>query len=214
MAVTLQSIPTVFINLAHRTDRLQHIVPELTKMGIDRAVRLDAVKLDRGALGCTLSHCKAIKEAKANNWPYVLIVEDDFQWRDRVTPDTVQTCLNEAFQHSSQWDLLFFACRPFEEADFVLADGTSARHLRRVMRAYTSSGYIVQQHYYDTLLQNLEEGAFMFDQFQRENHGAFCLDRHWECLQRKDRWLRTEPRLGKQLPGYSDITKSNVAYEC
>ena len=210
-----QNLPTLFINLDHRTDRLEHIVPELKKMGIDNAIRLDAVKLDRGALGCTLSHCKAIKTAKENNWPFVLIVEDDFQWRDGVAAAMVQERLEEALQNKAKWDLLFLACRPFEEESVVVEEGGNATEaFKRVTRAYTSSGYIIQQHYYDTLLQNLEEGAFMFEQFQKENHGPFCLDRYWEPLQRRDRWWRTEPRLGKQLSGYSDICRSHVVYEC
>ena len=65
-----------YINLDSRPDRKQHVERQLGIIGIN-AQRFKAIKLQNGALGCSLSHLKLIETAKANNWPHILVVEDD-----------------------------------------------------------------------------------------------------------------------------------------
>ena len=67
---------TLFINLEHRSDRLEHVKEELKKIGVE-GERVNAVKLAQGAIGCTMSHIKCIELAKTRNWPHVFICEDD-----------------------------------------------------------------------------------------------------------------------------------------
>ena len=57
---------TLFINLNHRTDRLEHINAEFEKMGI-KAERVEGVQPKSPAIGCTMSHIKCLKLAK-NAW--------------------------------------------------------------------------------------------------------------------------------------------------
>ncbi len=76
------------INLAHREDRRREITQQLKNIGatVDREhIRFfDAIKPTSaegfptvGTRGCFLSHLAILKEAKASNLGYVLIVEDD-----------------------------------------------------------------------------------------------------------------------------------------
>ena len=65
-----------YINLDSRPDRKQHVERQLGIIGIN-AQRFKAIKLPNGALGCSMSHLKLIETAKANNWPHILVVEDD-----------------------------------------------------------------------------------------------------------------------------------------
>ena len=67
---------TLFINLEHRTDRLQHALDEFKKLGIN-SERVNAVKMKNGAIGCTMSHIKCIELAKSRDWEQVFICEDD-----------------------------------------------------------------------------------------------------------------------------------------
>ena len=67
----------VFINLEKRKDRLAEISKEMDKMQI-QATRFNAVEKNTGIVGCGLSHLAVLKLAKDNNWPHVLILEDDF----------------------------------------------------------------------------------------------------------------------------------------
>ena len=55
---------TLFINLASRTDRLEHVISEFGKFGLTPE-RVDAVKMASGAVGCTLSHIKCLEIAKS-----------------------------------------------------------------------------------------------------------------------------------------------------
>ena len=67
---------TLFINLQHRTDRLNHVQTELEKLNII-PTRFNAVNHPCGAIGCTLSHIECLRIDKINNWSHVFIVEDD-----------------------------------------------------------------------------------------------------------------------------------------
>jgi len=70
---------TLYINLEHRTDRLEHVKIELSKLGID-GERVNAVKSKIGAIGCTLSHIRCLEIAKQRDYEYVFICEDDIQF--------------------------------------------------------------------------------------------------------------------------------------
>ena len=74
---------TFYINLASRTDRLAHVVVELAKMDIE-GERIDAIKMDNGALGCTMSHIHCLKLAKSRNLPHVFICEDDITFFESI----------------------------------------------------------------------------------------------------------------------------------
>ena len=72
---------TLFINLEHRKDRLEHVTEELKKMNIN-GERVDAIKKDIGALGCTMSHIKCLEIAKKRDYDYVFICEDDIHFKN------------------------------------------------------------------------------------------------------------------------------------
>ena len=55
----------LFINLNERTDRLEHVTKEFNKMNLN-AERVKGIKLENGALGCTLSHIKMFKIGQKN----------------------------------------------------------------------------------------------------------------------------------------------------
>ena len=63
---------TLFINLDHRKDRLEHVEKEFEKMGI-QGERFNAIKPSSGAVGCTLSHIKCLEIAKERDYEQVFI---------------------------------------------------------------------------------------------------------------------------------------------
>ena len=67
---------TFFINLNHRTDRLEHVTQEFNKMGIT-AERIEGIQPKSPAVGCTLSHIKCLELAKTRDYEEVFICEDD-----------------------------------------------------------------------------------------------------------------------------------------
>ena len=72
----------LYINLESRKDRREHIEKELNSIGII-GIRFNAVKLQNGRIGCSMSHLKCLQIAKNNNWPYVMICEDDLLFLDK-----------------------------------------------------------------------------------------------------------------------------------
>ena len=78
----LDKIPVIYINLDKRVDRKEHILNELKKIGVEDATRFKAIELENGAVGCSMSHLKCLETAKENQWPHVLIVEDDIKFLD------------------------------------------------------------------------------------------------------------------------------------
>ena len=71
----------LYINLAHRTDRKEHVIHEIHKICADdsKVHRIDAIRTEPGALGCGLSHIKALEYAMMHpEWKTILILEDDF----------------------------------------------------------------------------------------------------------------------------------------
>lgn len=209
----LQNI--VYINLDRRTDRRDEIEHELNHFGLlENATRISAIdKGTFGAIGCTMSHLKALETAKSNGWNHVVVLEDDFCWRDDTTPKSLGSLLktfeDEADTIALKWDVLFLSCRPYSVHSI---EGCSVG--KRVTRALTSSGYIVSARYYDALIQNFSESIALLLMHGSMSVPQYALDVHWASLQNKDTWIVLEPIVGKQRPGYSDIARKHVQYTC
>ena len=65
-----------YINLSSRTDRNIHMKKQLDNLGW-KGERIEAVELENGRVGCTLSHIKAISSIKNLEGDYFMICEDD-----------------------------------------------------------------------------------------------------------------------------------------
>jgi hypothetical protein len=74
--------------------------------------------------------------------------------------------------------------------------------ISKVDNAQTTSGYIVNACFYDTLI----------DIWNNPDKG--CLDIKWKILQRDNNWYAFIPRIGIQRPSYSDIQYEHVNYMC
>ena len=92
----------LYINLESRKDRREYIEQELKSIGI-HGIRFNAIKLQNGRIGCSMSHLKCLQIAKKNNWPYVMICEDDLLFLDK---EKAVKHMNEFFKlHSSPSDI-------------------------------------------------------------------------------------------------------------
>lgn len=203
----------VYINLDHRLDRKGEIEQELRRLAIpdSNIHRLSATSVpDFGALGCSHSHRRAIKLAQEMDWPFVLILEDDFMFRNHVTVDSLRSALQHIREASDSWDVVHIACRIVNKDAHSNINGT-----QRVRKAYTSSGYIVQKHYYATMIQLFEDSIEGLSADSSKNSvGVHTLDAKWSRLQQQDRWYSLDPLLGLQRPSYSDILRKRTAYNC
>ena len=53
-----------YINLKHRKDRYDNVQKQMKWWPKNKIIRIDAIKHEDGALGCGLTHIKALKHAK------------------------------------------------------------------------------------------------------------------------------------------------------
>jgi len=195
----------VYINLEHRTDRKLHVEKQLYSVGLVNPTRFNAIKLPNGALGCSMSHLRCLKIAKENNWPHVLLCEDDIEF---LNPELFIRQMNGFLQtHADKpWDVVLIAGNnmpPYKVED---------EYSIQIYQCQTTTGYLVKQHYYDRLINNIKYGI---QQLIREphNHRLYAIDKYWFHLQRQDSWYLITPPTVIQREDYSDIEKRRTNYK-
>jgi GR25 family glycosyltransferase involved in LPS biosynthesis len=188
-----------YINLAHRTDRNDHVRKQITSIGCT-PIRIDAVECKQGAIGCGMSHIRCLELAKEQNLPFICIVEDDIEFTD---PDLFHSQLNAFLESSVDWDVLLLGTNmgpPFDKEEGCL----------RVFNAQTTTGYMVKNRYYDTLLASFKKSVgYLLTDY---NVKLFAIDIQWKRLQQRDRWYVLYPLTVIQRDDYSDIEKRHVEY--
>ena len=193
----------LYINLESRTDRKKHVENQLSTIGFKNFQRFKAIKMDNGALGCSISHLKCLQIAKANNWEHVLICEDDIEFLDQ---SVFTKQLNGFLETVDDWDVILLAgnnMRPYKITN---------KYSVKVYGCQTTTGYIVKKSYYDKLIENYLTGIKnLFANPQ--NHKIFAIDQFWMRLQEKDNWFLITPLSVIQRADYSDIEKKNINYK-
>jgi glycosyl transferase family 25 len=204
---SIQDIQHVFyINLASRTDRKAHVEQQLAKIGIPKTSvqRFDAIRPanGNGAIGCTMSHLRCLQKAKEEDWEHLCIVEDDIEFLD---PELFIKQMNQFLEIHSVWDVLLLAGNnvpPYQKIDATCV---------KVGSCQTTTGYLVKNHYYDTLIQNIKEGLGLLLR-NPEKHVLYAIDKYWFKLQQQDLWFLIIPLTVTQRADYSDIEKRPTNY--
>jgi GR25 family glycosyltransferase involved in LPS biosynthesis len=193
-----------YINLEHRKDRKEHVEQQLNNIGI-KAERFNAIKLDKGAVGCSLSHLRCLENALKNEWDHVLICEDDITF---LNPSLFISQLNYFLESidCEKWDVVLLGGNiipPYQNIN---------KSCVKVSKCQTTTGYIVQKHYIPTLIANIKEGVNNLIK-NPQKHVLYAIDKNWFKLQQRDNWFLIIPLTVVQKPGYSDIEKKNTDYQ-
>jgi glycosyl transferase, family 25 len=185
-----------YINLASRTDRREKVEEELHKVKW-KFERFDAIRHENGRIGCSTSHLRVLELAKSRNLDYVVIVEDDIHF---TFPALFNALLDQFLKskESAEYDVLLLAGNIRPPVELV------SKHLLRVRKSWTTTGYIVKKHYYDILIENIREGIEKLSR-EPEKHHLYAVDSYWMSLQERDRWFILVPRTINQRPDVSDI---------
>ena len=194
---------TLFINLDHRKDRLEHVEKEFEKMGI-QGERFNAIKTASGAVGCTLSHIKCLEIAKERDYEQVFICEDDITFTnpELFKQNIEKFCMNEDIM----WDVLIIGGNnvpPYKQYYDYCA---------RVFNCQTTTGYIVKQDFYDTMIKNFKEGVVNLMR-DPSNKRMYAIDIYWKKLQMENFWYMITPPTVTQYENYSDIENRNLNYD-
>lgn len=198
----------IYINLEHRTDRNDHIINEIKKIDptLSKTHRLEAEYIPtNGALGCALSHIKAVELCFEHpEWNRCLILEDDFTF---LSPECNKQLIELSTSRPS-FDVLLLA---FGHDNFV-SEETDSPHVRRVYSSQTTSGYVVHKNYMGVLLNNFRISSDILRNRGKCHDG--CLDQYWKRLMPHGNWYAYHTRIGYQYANHSDIENTYHNYEC
>lgn len=189
-----------YINLEERLDRKKHVEEQLNQLGWNYT-RFNAIKNKSGRVGCSMSHLKLLLDAKKNNLPYIVIVEDDIQF---TNIELFKKQINNFLNSKMNYDVYLLAGNLRAPVKQVKSD------LLKIYKSFTTTGYIVKNHYYDKLINNIKDG--INNLIRNPNNGYNAIDVYWMRLQQSGNWYISYPRTVTQLPDYSDIEKREVNY--
>ena len=200
-----------YINLHHRTDRLNHIINEIKKTNIDESKvhRIDAVyEQNFGALGCSKSHCNALE--KFINSPETnqtcVILEDDFEFTQHQ--NVVNDMIDNVFTNDvKDFDVLMLSGNIYSESKH-----SGFHFVSKIFKGQTTSGYVVSRTFAPILLKNYKEGCALLS--QTRDRPNYSIDMYMQSLQPISNWLCLSPKIGKQMDSYSDIEKCCTNYGC
>jgi len=192
----------LYINLESRSDRKEHVENELNKLNLSSYERFNAIHHKNGSFGCSLSHIKCVQIAQEKGWNNVMIVEDDITFLDL---ELLKTNLNNFINNIPTFDVILLAGNNMPPYQKINDFGV------KVSRCQTTTGYIVNSHYYQTLIDNYKEGLLKLMKHP-EDHNKYAIDKFWFNLQKRDSWYLITPLSVIQREGYSDIEKKNTNY--
>ena len=204
-----------YINLDHRLDRKEHVEAQLNEVGLKGFQRFNAIKMENGAVGCSMSHLKLLQTALKKDYEHILILEDDITFLD---PELFKTQLNTFFkeqskkehlkkeQKGSSWDVVLIAGNnmpPYQKIDDTCI---------KVTRCQTTTGYLVNGHYIEKLMNNVKMGLTNLLN-DPAKHTLYAIDKFWFALQETDNWFLITPLTVVQREDYSDIEKKVINYQ-
>jgi len=185
----------VYINLEHRTDRRQEIESELSIFPSEKIQRFNAIKENFGALGCTKSHIAVLEMAISEGWSNYLVIEDDGMWSNFDKSYPILESLSK---------------NPYDVIVLGAVVPVYDKITYKLQKSQTTTSFLVNKHYYKTLLQNFKDGAHGLT--LTRSPPMYALDMYWQRIQARDNWYLVAPSLVVQRPSYSDIEKKHVDY--
>lgn len=193
---------TLYINLDSRTDRRDHAEEEFKKMNIT-AERVSGTKMANGAVGCTLSHIKCLELAKKRKYSHVFICEDDIHF---TNAEVLKTNVAKFITNCDfTWNMLIIGGN--NVPPYITLNDYSVR----IFECQTTTGYVVHENYYNTLIANFKESANKL--MRTSNNKMYSLDIYWKRLQKQDFWFMIIPPTVTQYESYSDIEERVVNYD-
>jgi glycosyl transferase family 25 len=192
-----------YINLKHRTDRKIHVESQLNSLGWSYQ-RFNAIQMKSGRVGCSMSHLKLLQMAKEKNLPYIVILEDDIHFTN--IPKFQELLKHFMDEIKDDYDVYLLAGNLRHPIEKI------TQNILKIYTSYTTTGYIVKQHYYDTIISNIKEGIVRL--IKNPLNGMNAIDVNWIQLQKKDKWFISYPRTVTQLSNhFSNIENRVVNYD-
>jgi len=145
-----------------------------------------------GAVGCKLSHHTIVKTAKERGYKRILILEDDFEFKDNMN-QILQD--HEKLIRNLPWDMLYLG------GNYMASLHLVNKNLFRATSINTTHAYAVNHTLFDLIINDsLASGAEIDYFYRKEVH----LTKQTLCI---------NPSIITQRQGYSDILNVQVNYK-
>lgn len=216
MNFSFEETSCYFISLDHRNDRREDLSNNFRSMGFNLHdfEWIHAIKdVNFGGLGCAKSHLTALTEfITKSRTGYCCIIEDDFRFR--VSKQEAQNIISYALSNLRPDVILLAGTQTITIPTRYKAVG---HEIEKIFQANSASGYIVKREYVNKIIAALLDAIIgMESNIHIEPRGLiyqnFAFDQIWKYYQQKDDWICTNPMIGHQAPGFSDIEQKEVDY--
>lgn len=151
-------------------------------------MRSSGVNVVWNSIACLRSHIKAIEAAKSKQLPFAFICEDDIELVSGFEAKFMQAVK----ELPEDWAMLYFNSAMCKLYDY-------SESLQRVKGLAGGFGYVVNESYYDVLLDTLK------------GERKPC-DGYYKDLQKSIPCYVTKEKLIKHIDGYSVRGEKNVVY--
>ena len=139
----------------------------------------------------------------SQNYKNVLILEDDFEFV--VSKEEFEKSIQQFFDASLNYDVLLISYIIQKSEDVP-----DYPFIKKIIDGQTASGYIINQTYYDTLIQLYDWAIPLLE--STGEHWNYANDIVWKRIQPRDNWYFFVDRIGKQRMSYSDNKMCVVEY--
>lgn len=200
----------IYINLESRKDRRDHFESEVKRHPFFAGIeRMNAVENRDGAIGCGLSHIKALQ--LDSDGPYIAIIEDDFMILDEKNmADFVEAF--EKIKDIDDWKVIVLTPRGITMSDQneMGSNEMLKNGFKRIKENQTTTGYIVKKEMIPILRDNIREAILL--QVKGEDKIVSSIDQFWKRLQIEYPFYYYSGIFAGQLPGWSNIENRFVDY--
>jgi len=204
-----------YINLEHREDRKNEFNNWISESNYDGKIeRIPAIyNNQKGYIGCTMSHIKALETFLKSEYETCIIYEDDY------IPINVENYwenikkIDENIKSDLNFDVILLS---YNDYNLEITD-TKYDFLKRITFTYTTSGYIVTKSFAQILMETFKECLNLCLEEERitnRNTEQYCIDVYWINSMKIHNFYCFYPRLGKQRESYSDVIKRVIDYKC
>lgn len=194
----------VYINLDDRKDRNDHILNDLKKYGIpeEKIIRISAIKSEKGAYGCSLSHIKVMEAFRDSPDKVWWVLEDDNYFCQ--CKEVIDYYVND-FLDNEEYDVLL--------GTFTALKGQELNNklFRRATEACMTSCFVVKKHVCEALLASHKQSARTLNPMRGKSKGVPC-DFMWAHVMKIFFFVAPYRPLGAQIKDYSDIKKRVMNY--
>jgi GR25 family glycosyltransferase involved in LPS biosynthesis len=198
-----------YINLDKRVDRLSHLEESVLPFINVSAMKRERVSatdhthynhISRRGAGCSLSHIGIWKDAIANGYDKIIVMEDDFE---------LVKSGEEISEILSELNKLKFSICNLGYSNMSPLMRTESPIFFRCNNIQTTSCYVAYVPFLKVMLPHIEQATERL--MNKESYPINAIDQAWKRFQNRTDWLVSE-RIGKQRSSISDIERRNTDY--